>query len=30
MHFGIPEFILAAAAIVIAFFGWLVLHPKER
>jgi hypothetical protein len=30
MHIGVPEFIVAAVAIVLAFFGWLIFRPTER
>src|ERR1019366_8854392 len=30
MHIGLPEFIVAAVAIVLGFFGWLIFRPTER
>jgi hypothetical protein len=30
MRFGMPELIVAAAAIVLAFFGWLIFRLGEK
>jgi hypothetical protein len=30
MNIGLPELIVAAVAIVLAFFGWLIFRPTER
>jgi hypothetical protein len=30
MHMGIPELIVAAVAILLAFFGWMIFRPQER
>ena len=30
MNIGLPELIVAAVAIVLAFFGWLISRPTER
>src|SRR5690349_3704307 len=27
---GVPEFIVAAAALVLAFFGWLIFRPSDH
>jgi hypothetical protein len=30
MSLGLPELMVVATAIVLAFFGWLIFRPKER
>jgi hypothetical protein len=30
MHIGVPELVVAAGALVLAFFGWLIFRPQER